>query len=553
MLVENVGIEREIIELRMQSGYWRSRHADTVKREATLKEKVRQLEDLVRQQAAMIKEQNRQIEALKAKVTTLQQMVFGRKSEQTNDSSDKSRDADASKGRAESIGARAMPLSQKPRRRGKQPGTKGYGRKLRKNLPTEEIVHDLPEEKKRCPICRKWFDVFPGTEDSEEIHWEVRLVRRIHKRKRYRPACDCQACPGIVSAPLPPKLIPKGMFSIGFWVRLLMEKFLFQRPLYRVCQALQLEGLFVSQGTLTGGLQRIQELLLPLYAGILERSRAANHWHMDETRWMVFEEIEGKTGHRWWLWVIVTSDTCAYVLDPSRSAEVPKTHLPADVKGIVSADRYSVYKSLGENIDVAYCWGHVRRDFIRVRDGYKKLRAWGESWIARINELFHKNSKRLEVLSDAEAFGARNTALGQALTSMEKARDQELAQTTLHPARRKVLQSLHNHWEGLMIFFDHPQIPMDNNEAERRLRNPVLGRKNYYGSGSVWSGALSAMLFTIFQTLLVNHIDPQKFLLAYFQACAEHGGRLPENPAAVLPWNLSDEQKTAWRFPEDPP
>jgi len=33
---------------------------------------------------------------------------------------------------------------------------------------------------------------------------------------------------------------------------------------------------------------------------------------------------------------------------------------------------------------------------------------------------------------------------------------------------------------------------MDNNEAERRLRNPVVGRKNYYGNGSVWSGVLSA-------------------------------------------------------------
>ena len=547
MLVENISIEPEIIELRMQANYWRSRHADAVKREAALKQRVRQLEELVRQQVSTIKEQSQKIEALKAKVITLQQMVFGRKSEQTKDSSNKSLDADAS------IGESAMPLPDNGRRRGKQPGTKGYGRKLRKNLPTEVIIHDLSTEQQRCPNCGRPFEVFPGTEDSEEIDWEVRLVRRIHKRRRYRPACDCQACPGIVTAPLPPKLIPKGMFASGFWVRLLMEKFHFQRPLYRVCQVLQLEGLFVSQGTLTGGLQRIQELLLPLYSGILERSRAANHWHMDETRWMVFEEIEGKTGHRWWLWVIVTSDTCAYVLDPSRSAEVPKTHLQPDVKGIVSADRYSAYKCLGENIEVSYCWGHVRRDFERVRDGYKKLRAWGQSWIEQINELFHLNKKRLDVLSEPKEFQVQDLALRDALSSMEKTRDQELAQTTLHPARRKVLESLRNHWEGLLIFVDHPEVPMDNNEAERRLRNPVVGRKNYYGSGSVWSGVLSAMLFTIFQTLLVNHLDPQKFLLAYFQACAENGGRPPENPEAFLPWNLSDEQKDTWRFPQEPP
>jgi hypothetical protein len=94
---------------------------------------------------------------------------------------------------------------------------------------------------------------------------------------------------------------------------------------------------------------------------------------------------------------------------------------------------------------------------------------------------------------------------------------------------------------------------MDNNEAERRLRNPIVGRKNYYGSGSVWSGRLSAMLFTLLQTLLINHIDPKKFLLAYFQACAHHGGRAPRNMAAWLPWNLTADQKAAWRYPKEQP
>ena len=38
------------------------------------------------------------------------------------------------------------------------------------------------------------------------------------------------------------------------------------------------------------------------------------------------------------------------------------------------------------------------------------------------------------------------------------------------------------------------------NEAECRLRSAVVGRKNYYGRGSIWSSALTAALFTILQT-----------------------------------------------------
>lgn len=96
------------------------------------------------------------------------------------------------------------------------------------------------------------------------------------------------------------------MFSTGFWGHILLEKFLFQRPLYRIRQVLALEGLPVSQGTLTGGLKRIAGVLQTLYVHILERNRCARHWHMDETRWMVFAELDGKVGHRWWLRVSVT-------------------------------------------------------------------------------------------------------------------------------------------------------------------------------------------------------------------------------------------------------
>jgi transposase len=397
------------------------------------------------------------------------------------------------------------------------------------------------------------YEGLSGTEDSDEYHWETRLVRRRHRRRRYRRTCACEGLPRVVAAPVPPKLIPKGKFSVDFWVRVLMEKFLFQRPLYRVCKVLALKGLDVSQGTLTGGLKRIAALLQPLYARILERSRAANHWHMDETRWMVFVEIVGKVGHRWWLWVVLTHDTCVYLLDPWRSAQVPNNHLGEDAEGIVSSDRYSVYKALGPKIRNAFCWSHVRRDFIRVRDGHKRLRAWAGAWVARINELFRLNAKRREVRSDPEAFGLPDRALRDALAAMAEVRDRELADATLAEAQRKPLKSLRNHWEGLTLFADHPEIPMDNNAAERALRDPVVGRKNYYGSGSVWSGALAAIVFTIFQTLVLNGLNPQKVLQAYFEACARNAGQVPDDIDAFMPWNLSEQQRAAWRHPREPP
>jgi transposase len=359
--------------------------------------------------------------------------------------------------------------------------------------------------------------------------------------------------PGIITAPPAAKLIPKGLFSTGFWAQLLLEKFLFQRPLYRVRQMLSLHGLSVSGGTLTGGLKRLGELIQPLYAKICGQSRSATRWKMDETRWMVFAEVNGKVGYRWWLWVVITHNTCAYLLDPSRSSDVPKNHLGEDAQGIVNADRFKAYQALGEKIQIAFCWSHIRRDFVRIHDGYQSLQGWANTWIERINALFHLNQERLQTKPSSDAFRQKDQALRDAVAAMAQARDQELDDPTLHKASRKALESLRNHWAGAILFLDHPEVPMDNNESERCLRNPVIGRKNYYGSGSVWSGTLTAALFTLFQTLLKNQIDPQQFLRAYFDACAQNGGKPPENLDDFLPWNLSEDRKLNWAYPGKPP
>ena len=535
-----------IIDLRQKANFWKTQHSRAIKREEAWKKRALEAEKNVSKQTVQLVEKYQQIEALKAKLVWLQQQLFGRKTEKTKKPARDSRSGDKKNPK--------YPGSKDTQRnRGKQPGAKGYGRKLHPELPTREVDLDLPENEKCCKKCGKPYEEFTNTEDSEEIDWEVRLVRRIYKRRRYRSTCDCENTPRIITAPVAPKLIPRGKFTTGFWAQIILEKFLFQRPLYRIRKALAMEGLSISQGTITGGLKRIGEVLQPLYTRILERSRAAKHWHMDETGWKVFIEIAGKIGFRWWLWVVVTRDTCVYLLAPSRSSRVPRDYLGKYAKGIASVDRYSAYKKLSKNIRLSFCWAHVRRDFLRVWAGYKTLRPWSKAWVKRIKNLYRLNGERLKVGINSREFHRKDRLLRKAIASMEKKREQQLTNKTLHPAQRKVLKSLREHWDGLTIFIDHPDIPMDNNEAERRLRNPVVGRKNYYGNNAVWSGMLTAILFTIIQTLLKNHINPKKFLIAYFDACAENGGKPPDNLNDFLPWNMSDEQKAKFRFLEHPP
>ena len=113
----------------------------------------------------------------------------------------------------------------------------------------------------------------------------------------------------------------------------------------------------------------------------------------------------------------------------------------------------------------------------------------------------------------------------------------------LQPIQCKVLNSLNNHWKGLTVFVSNPQVPMDNNIAERRMRNPGMGRKNYYGSGSQWSAKLAAMMFSLFQTILLWGLNPHHWLHDYLDACATQGGQSPADISSFIPWMMSESRQ----------
>lgn len=508
----------EIIRLRSEVGYWRAMHAKA-------KEKAERL--------------SQENEALQSKLRLRERQLFSRRSERKG------------KGQRES-GPGAE--QEEKRKRGQQPGAVGHGRRLHEHLPAVEEQWDFPEGEQQCPHCGLPFRELPGTEDSEEVVVEVKAHRRVIKRKRYKPVCKCPGNPGIITAPGPAKLIPKGGLHLSFFVMVLLDKFLFQRPTYRLLTELWVtQDLRISQGTVTGGLKRLAPLFEPLYEMLIKKNVSEALWHADETRWLVFEEVSGKQGYRWYLWVFRSPSTVVYVLDPSRSASVPEGHFGKDAEGIVVVDRYSAYKAMvlvkeGKLI-LAFCWAHVRRDFLGVAKDWPKLHeAWGLSWVEKIAKLYRLNRKRLLVQGEPGPFAEADAVLRRAVDQMAEDWHAELDDTDLHPARRKVLESMEAHWSGLTVFVDHPEVAMDNNEAERKIRNPAVGRKDYYGSGSKWSGKLAAMLFSLFQTLLLWHINPKRWLTDYLECCAQNQGQPPENVASFLPWNLSDEQMKKYQM-----
>jgi transposase len=296
-----------------------------------------------------------------------------------------------------------------------------------------------------------------------------------------------------------------------------------------------------------GGLERLGLLFQPLYEAVLARNAESAFAQADETRWMVFIDLEGKTGQRWWLWVFLGEDTVVFRLDPSRSHEVPEGHFSTGAHVVLMVDRYSAYKAMAQvksgKAVLVFCWSHVRRDFVTVGKGWPEHKEWALAWLRRIRDLYRYDRQRRISNAGTAKFSAADTRLRQTVVAMQTQADAELADPKLPTPCRKALVSLQEHWDGLTRFVDDLRIPLDNNASERQVRGPALGRKNYYGSGALWSGRLAAMLFPLFATLTKAKINSRKWLTWFLESCAQTGGQVPEDVTPFLPWAMSQEKR----------
>jgi transposase len=513
---ELAALRDEVASLRQQVGYWKSMHARAV-------EKNRKLE--------------RETDLLRAENRKLKDKIFGRRTEKTK-----------RKDRSNHLHDPQEASKKSKRGRGHQPNQPGASRRNYSHLPVVEEAVPLPAEACVCPKCGKPREEMTETEDSEVIEIEVRAHRRRIRRKRYRSACDCPGVPCTITAPAVPKLIPKGRYGISVWVHVLLSKFGSHRATGNLIDELKQYDLDLPPGTVTGGLKRLVPLLEPIYEALLERNAQSAYRQADETRWLVFVEQEGKKGHRWWLWAFLGEDTVVFRIAPTRSHEVPEEHYPQDIRAFLMVDRYSAYKAMVQVksgvVSLVFCWAHVRRDFVEVGKGWPELADWALSWLRQIREIYHLNRQRLKQGPHSSEFQEHDAALREAVAAMHQQAVDELADKKLREPCRKALESLQKHWPGLTVFVDDPKIPMDNNASERTVRGPAMGRKNYYGSGSLWSVTLAAAMFSILATLKHGNVNPRRWLTWYLERCAATGSKPPADIEPFLPWNLSDERRS---------
>ena len=488
-----------------------------------------------------LRKQEKTIESLRARIETLEEELA------------KLRSSRAVLSKA--LHGRKSEQQKKPgtgRKRGQQRGAPGHGRTPRPKLQEKKERRNPPKDARICSCCGKPY-VANGERSTSLIEIEVKAhIRRI-VRPRYRRGCECASSPLEAIAPPVPRLFPGTLFGTSFWARFLFEHCACLRPLCRVAAWYADQGVPISPGTLANSLKRFVPLFDPLYEAILAHQNRTTVRHADETGWRVQEFRDTGRSSRAWLWVSVSKDSVYFIIDPSRSAEVARI-LFRDTACTVFlvCDRYSAYKTLARELAgkviLCWCWAHQRRDFVDCATGQEALTEWCQEWVERIALVYHLNDERLKHYDPAlerqtRAFDAAQRKLGKAVKRLFADAEAELAGLPDKDRRAKPLRSLLNHREGLCVFVDNPQVPMDNNAGERAIRGPAIGRRLSFGSNSEDGAKFTATMYSVIGTLSMNGIDVPRWLEAWLKACAKNGGKPPDDLSPWLPWTMSEARR----------
>jgi transposase len=491
------------------------------------------------------------IEKLKMQLAMLRRARFGRSSEKLDheieqlelligELEEAAAEADARTAAAEH-GAVTDPAAQdsakpvSPARPRKPPGRPS----LPEHLPREIVTH---EPACTCPGCGGVVFSRIGQDEREVLEYIPASFKVI---QHIRPKLSCRACETIVQAPMPSLPIERGRPGPGLLAHIAIAKFCDHQPLHRQSVIYAREGVELDRATMADWMGKVVFLLTPLAEAIGRHVRAGATLHADDTTVPVLSPGLGKTatGRLWVLvrderpWGSAVPPAVLYRYSPDRRG-IHAEALLASCSGFLHADGYAGFDRLyrpttpaGEPklIEVA-CWSHVRRKFYDVHHATASPVALAA--LERIAALFViEDSVNGQAPDRRQAARAAHAA--PRLEELKAFLETSLTQISGKSELAKGIRYALSRWKALVRYLTDGRLEMTNNAAERAMRTPVLGRRNYLFCGSDAGGQRAAVLYTITETVKLNGLNPEAYLTDILGRIADH----PINKIdALLPW-----------------
>ena len=263
---------------------------------------------------------------------------------------------------------------------------------------------------------------------------------------------------------------------------------------------------------------RLQAILYTWYEQIQQEALDAAALFADESGW----RVNGKTH---WLWCFTTRNVTFYMINRSRGSPALMKFFVDEFAGTLVTDFWAAYNAVHCALRQT-CLVHLLREL----DHTERYKSPGPHWPAfakRLRRLVGDAIRLWRARADmpAESYASHRARLA--------ARLQELIDTPWKDAQAKrLIQRLRRHHNHLFTFLDQPEVPFDNNMAERAIRPAVIIRKNSYANRSEQGADCQAVLMSVFRTLKQRGHDPVRTIVAAL-ATYLTTGQLPPLPEPI--------------------
>ena len=371
----------------------------------------------------------------------------------------------------------------------------------------DETIFDLA--KKRDPLLTVNACEISEIAGLAETSTELTIVERrykkiVHRRQKYRVTNTVTGKEILVTAPGPMKLFPQCRYSLDFAVSVATDKFLDHLPYERQRRRMKRKGLSVEVKTLSRLTEMValhcNSIVPEIMKEIFEAPLAV---HMDETPWPILSKKDSNG----YMWVLSNQAGSCYFFEPTRSSDVPK-ELLTDYGGSVLTDGYKGYLFLRsrQKINWGCCWAHLRRKFYDLREDFPEDTT---TVLGLIEDLFkiERESKSWDTLK-----ARRIEESAKIIADMEKWLIEKRSEYFPESGMREAIDYSLSYWAEFKRFLKDLTLPLSNNDAERAIRQSVMGRKNFHGSKTINGADTAATLYTVIESCKKAHLDPEDYI-----------------------------------------
>ena len=385
---------------------------------------------------------------------------------------------------------------------------------LPKGLPEERVEVDLPASEKVAA------DGMPLKRIGEEVTVKLcfkpaAFYKKLIVRPKYADPRQPEA--GVRCARLPAQLIDGSYLDASLGAHLLVSKYADHLPLFRIEEIYSRGGVAIPRSTLSDWVIALsgwlKPLVLRLHAALMQQSVI----HVDETV-LPLQSVGRTINARAWAYVGRDPAIVVYDFTVDKAGQHVRDFLRSWKGGWLQADAASNYDGLYRQrpeIHEVGCWAHARRKFFEIAALADKSgqRVLAHEAVERIGELFAIERAASEAGDSPPERGKRRQQEARpildALRSWCEDRLREFLPKS--PTALAIGYTL-KHWNALTRYLDDGAIAIDNNAAERALREIAVGRKNWLFAGSERGGEACAIATSLIETAKAHGHDPLAYL-----------------------------------------